>query len=114
MKKVFSVIMLCGLLLSTPTYAYVVEMIKHGGITNIPHKSPARPWLIDLEEGELLFGDGTTSDYTLQLINAEDEVIYTCVVPAGTTSVVLPSTLTGNYELRLVGENYYYFGFIEL
>ena len=41
-------------------------------------------------------------------------VVYTTYVPAGTTMIVLPSTLSGDFEIRLVGDTYYYRGYITL
>lgn len=35
-------------------------------------------------------------------------------VAAGTTQIVLPSTLSGDFELRFVGDTYYYIGYISL
>jgi hypothetical protein len=51
--------------------------------------------------------------YVLQILQGST-VVYTTVVPYGTTSVVLPSTLSGNYEFRLVADSYYYYGYITL
>ena len=36
------------------------------------------------------------------------------VLPAGTNTVVLPATLSGNYEVRLIWGNWYFFGQISL
>ena len=44
----------------------------------------------------------------------QDEVVYSTFVAEGTTTIVLPSTLSGDYEIRFVGDTYYYYGYIEL
>lgn len=53
-------------------------------------------------------------DFTLVLLDEDGVVVYTTYVPAGTTMIVLPSTLSGDFELRLVGDTYYYRGYISL
>ena len=51
--------------------------------------------------------------YVLQFIQ-DGTIVYSTCVSSGTTSVILPSTLTGDYEFRLVADTYYYYGYIEL
>ena len=76
-------------------------------------KSPMRPWYID-QEGNVLTMSATPCDYTLNLYDMDSEVVYSVFVPAGTTQVVLPTTLTGSFELRFETDTYYYYGYIEL
>ena len=120
MKKQLFIIISCGLLLSTPALAEEVELecevIKTGGTIAVPHKSPIRPWSVDITNGIISFGHVLTSNYTLTLLNEEGEVVYSTIVPAGTSTVTLPATLTGDYELRLYpdGSNYYFCGDISL
>lgn len=52
---------------------------------------------------------------TLVLIDENEDVVYTINVPANTASVILPSTLTGIFEIQLYpGGDYYFAGEIEL
>jgi hypothetical protein len=53
---------------------------------------------------------------TVQLLDEDGYVVYTTFVPASTPTVVLPSTLSGDYELRLIpsGSAYYFYGDITL
>jgi hypothetical protein len=55
-------------------------------------------------------------DMTVQLLDEDGYVVYTTFVPASTPTVVLPSTLSGDYELRLIpsGSAYYFYGDITL
>ena len=53
-------------------------------------------------------------DFTLELLDEDGVVVYSVYVPAGTTLIVLPSTLSGDFELRLVADTYYYRGYITL
>lgn len=50
----------------------------------------------------------------LQLCDEDGTLVYTAFVPQGTTQVVLPSTLSGLYEIRLVADTYYYIGYLNL
>ena len=54
-------------------------------------------------------------DLTLCLLDEDGEEAYTVFIPANTASVVLPSTLTGDYELQLLTDGLFYFaGWVEL
>ena len=75
--------------------------------------APPRPWYITQDDYVLTF-TAFEDDYTLELRDENDVVVYTDYVPAGTTQVVLPSTLSGDFELRLVADTYYYIGYISL
>ena len=52
--------------------------------------------------------------YTLELVDENDEVVYTTIITSDT--LVLPSALEGDYELRLIpgGSAYYFYGNITL
>lgn len=76
-------------------------------------KSPILTWYIDIT-GHVITMTETPCDYTLCLYDGEGEVVYSVFVPAGTTQVVLPNTLSGDYELRFETDTYYYYGFIHL
>ena len=73
--------------------------------------APARPWYITQDDNVLTL-PALADDYTLVLLDEDGDVAYTTFVPAGTTTVVLPSTLSGDFELRLVADTYYYRGYI--
>ena len=78
-------------------------------------KMPLRIPTIILDDSQIYFHD-SHPDYTLTLLNEEGDVVYSTVVPAGTGTVTLPATLTGDYELRLYpdGTAYFFYGWIEL
>lgn len=78
-----------------------------------PHKGPIYVPEISLDDHTLYFF--TPCDgYTLNLVDENDVVVYTIVIPAGTTSWVLPATLSGEYELQLISGNYCFWGMITL
>ena len=76
-------------------------------------KAPMAPLYIT-QDGYTLTIPVFEEDFILQLLDDSDAVVYTLYVPAGTSTILLPSTLTGNFQLRLVGSDYFYFGFINL
>ena len=55
-------------------------------------------------------------DYVLQVVDPDDEenVIYEVLMPAGVNSVVLPSSLVGEYMVQLLWGNWRFWGYIEL
>ena len=92
-----------------------MQIIKDGPGSNIGTYAPARPWYI-IQDDYVLTLPVFEDDYTLELRDATDTVVYSTYLPAGTTTVVLPSTLSGSFELRLVPffATYYYRGYITL
>lgn len=88
---------------------YTIKGSTHGGST----KDPVELWYIGLE-GNVITMSATPCNYTLILYDEDGDVAYSVFVPAGTTQVVLPSTLSGSFELRFETETYYYYGYISL
>lgn len=76
-------------------------------------KAPIRPWTIDLTNNVITM-EATPCDYALSLYDEDEAVVYSVFVPAGTTQVVLPTTLSGSFELHFETDTYYYYGFIYL
>ena len=77
------------------------------------HKGPVQIPEVSLDDHTLYFF--TPCDgYTLNLVDENDVVVYTIVIPTGTTSWGLPATLSGEYELQLISGNYCFWGMITL
>ena len=78
-------------------------------------RMPSRPWYITQDDFTLTL-PAFDYDYTLVLFNEEGIVVFSADYSAGTTTVTLPSTLSGEFELRLVpyAATYYYRGYMEL
>ena len=119
MKKLFllAMILLGGVPLSK-TFAdepinVPMHFINESGISKGKTKSPIRP-LVITQDGNTLTLPATGVDYMLQLFDEDGTLVYTAFVPRGTTQVVLPSTLSGLYEIRLVADTYYYIGYLNL
>ena len=51
---------------------------------------------------------------TLRVVSCDEVVEYTTVIPAGATSLTLPSYLSGNYELQIIRGNFCFYGDISL
>ena len=51
---------------------------------------------------------------TLRLSDENNNVVYTTVIPVGTTTLVLPSYLFGEYKIEIIQGIYCFWGYIEL
>lgn len=74
-------------------------------------KSPIEPPSISLDNHTLYF-DTPCDGCTLNIVDENDLVVYTLVIPMGTTSLVLPSTLSGEYELQIISGYYCFWGVV--
>ena len=90
-----------------------MQIVNGHDVGNGHTYAPPRPWYITQDENVLTlpaFEEG----FTLQLLDEDETVVYSTYVPAGTTQVILPTTLSGEFELRLIPFNaaYYFRGYI--
>ena len=76
-------------------------------------KTPMRPPLVYIEDYTLTFAVGHP-DYTLIIKDEDGYVIYTTTVFSTDTELILPSTLSGDYEVNLVMGNWLFTGWINL
>lgn len=90
-----------------------MHIIKDSGPEGGNTLAPPRPWYIT-QDDYVLTMPAFEDDFTLELLDEDGVVVYSVYVPAGTTMIVLPSTLSGDFELRLVADTYYYRGYITL
>ena len=51
---------------------------------------------------------------TLRLLDENDNVAYTTIIPIGTTTLSLPAYLSGNYEIQIIRGNFCFWGYINL
>ncbi len=76
-------------------------------------RSPVAIPSVSLEGHNLIFA--TSCDgCILRLLNEDDDVEYMVVIPDETTSLTLPSYLSGEYELQIVRGCYCFYGYINL
>lgn len=50
----------------------------------------------------------------LRLLDEDGAVVYTTIVPNNASSLVLPSCLSGEYEIQIIQGNIYFWGYVEL
>ena len=88
-----------------------IEDPEHGDSSQ--QKTPITVPDISLEDHTLYFYtpcDGCI----LRLLDGNDNVVYSTVIATGTTSLVLPSTLSGEYEIQIIQGNICFYGYINL
>ena len=90
-----------------------MQIINTGSLGGGKTYAPPRPWYIQQDDYTLTL-PAFEDDYVLELRDQDDEVVYTTFLPSGLTQIILPSTLSGSFEIRLVGDTYYYRGYIVL
>ena len=76
-------------------------------------KTPIGLWYITQDDNVLTMS-ATPCDYLLTLYDENDVLVYSTFLSAGTSQVVLPATLSGNFEIRFETATYYYYGYISL
>ena len=73
------------------------------------HRSPIAYPSVSIDDYILYFYDIDTY-FTIQLINDKGELVYTVSKYPESTTLILPSELSGNFELRIYnGSNYYFY-----
>ena len=117
MKKLF-LTALCILMMNTSLFAwdiipFTVSFDDNAPIGNERPKSPMRPPVVYIEDYTLLFAVDHP-DYILNIMDEDGAVVYSTVVYSTQTQVVLPSTLSGDYEIQLVMGNWLFSGWINL
>jgi hypothetical protein len=114
-KKSLFLVMLLTMFMSSLSNVYAARIpLTYDDPTSNqdnPQRSPILVPEVDLEGYTLTFFDSCVG-CTLQLVNADDEVEYSTIITSDT--LVLPSTLEGEYEIRIICGNYFFYGFIEL
>ena len=76
-------------------------------------RTPIEPPLVYIEDYTLTFAIGHP-DYVLIIKDEDGVVVYNTTVFSAQTEVILPSTLSGDYEIQLVMGNWLFTGWIEL
>ena len=76
-------------------------------------KTPITAPTVYIDDYTLLF-EANHPDYVLNIKDEDGDVVYSTVVYSTQTQVVLPSTLSGDYQIELVVNKYYFCGYINL
>ena len=83
-----------------------------------PRKAPPRPSAVQIPivflDGYTLYFDNPCSGCTLRLVDEDEEVVYSVVLPNGTTEWELPELASGEYKLQIIRGRYCFWGWIEL
>ena len=116
----FVVLVTMSLLTSVSLYAEPEDIPLERGYTDPsngqhnPHKYPSLIPEVSIDNHELIF-QSSHSSYSIDII-LNGIVVYSVDVDECTSSIVLPSWLSGEYELQLFpeGSDYYFYGFITL
>lgn len=75
-----------------------------------PHRSPVDAPIVDLDDHTLYFTTSCVGD-TLQLVQ-NDVVVYSIVI--SDDEVELPASLEGTFEIRIIEDEWLFYGEIEL
>ena len=78
-----------------------------------PHKSPVLAPTVYID-GNVLTFETPCDGCVLQLVDENDDVVYTTIIPAGTTTLTLPSDLEGTFELQIIDGEWMFYADIEL
>ena len=117
MKKLL--LMIVGaFMLSTSLFAkeaipFSVHYEDEQPVGNGNPRSPIEVPLVYIEDNTLTF-EINHPDYVLTIKDEDGDVVYTTTVFATDTEVILPSTLSGDYEINLVMGNWLFTGWINL
>lgn len=76
-------------------------------------KSPMRPPVVYIEDYTLTFAVDHP-DYVLTIKDEDGVTVYSTTVFSAQTEVILPSTLSGDYEINLLMGNWLFTGWINL
>lgn len=88
---------------------YVDPNFGNDGLPKTPILVPE----ISLDGYSIIF-DTPCDGCTLRLLDANENVVYSTVIPTGTASLLLPSSLSGEYEIQIIQGNLCFYGFINL
>ena len=96
---------------SVPLTVSIDDDEQPGGPGN--PKTPMLAPRVYIDDYTLLF-EVDHPEYVLYIKDEDDNVVYSTVVYSTQTQVVLPSTLSGDYQIELVMGNWLFTGWINL
>ena len=116
MKKVFLTLALLMSMLVQAKELVPLTVCIEDDFQPIGHGHPKNPIevpLVYIEDYTLTF-EAYHPDYVLTIKDEDGDVVYSTTVFSTQTQVVLPSTLSGDYEIQLVMGNWLFTGWIAL
>lgn len=117
MKKLL-LLAFCAFMMSTSAIAWELVPLSASWETDKSIGHGGSRYLIDpptiyIENYALTF-EADHPGYVLQLVNENNVVVFSSVIPSGTTLFQLPTTLEGEYQIQLIQGNILYWGYTEL
>ncbi|MDN5554418.1 hypothetical protein [Prevotella sp.] len=96
---------------TTPIFLHVEEVdpFSHGPIIRMLRRSMSMTY-----SDHTINFDNVSSDYILSVIDDENRLVYTTLIPAGTKTCELPSMLKGAYTIKMTTASFTYSGEIDL
>ena len=89
-----------------------IKPTTNGDLTS-PPKSPILVPEVYLDGNTLSF-DSAIEGCMVQLLDEDEAVVYSSVISVGQTTLVLPSTLLGEFELQIVCGGMIFYCYIKL
>jgi len=77
-------------------------------------RAPQRPLMVEFDNYTLSFGYGFDEVATVELHDEDENVVYTDWLAPGQTTLTFPTSLAGEYTIRLTVGTMCYIGVIEL
>jgi hypothetical protein len=78
-----------------------------------PGRGPVLVPEVSIEGYTLLFGTNCDGSI-LRLLDEDGYAVYSTVIPTGTTTLPLPISLSGEYEIQIIQGQWCFYGWIEL
>ena len=92
---------------------FSTQIIDRDAVGNQTPKSPIQPPIVCVEDFTLSFV-ADHPDYLLTIKDEDGEEVYSATVYSVETEVILPSSLSGTYQIELIMGNWRFIGEIVL
>lgn len=93
--------------------SFTVTFDDEQGLGHGYPKSPVEPPIVYIESDTLMF-EAAHPEYILIIKDEDDGIVYSTAVYSSETQIVLPSSLSGNYEIELIMGNWIFTGYVSL
>lgn len=117
MKKLFfalfEMLFMSSAVFAMEIIPFTPQIIDDKTISHGSPKSPIRPPVVYIDDYTLSFTAGHP-EYVLTIRNEESDVVYTTVVSSSETQVVLPATLSGEYQIELAMGGWLFVGWVTI